>query len=172
MSRLLSTLSLAGALLLAATVWAQSPLPAGRPPAAPKAVAKPTWKELTPAQREALAPLAAEWDTYDRDRKLKWLEVAKKFPQLTPEGRQRVHERMVQFAKLSPEEKRTARLNFQRAYELPLEQRQSLIQQYQELPPEKKQALAEKARKKPEPPRATKSPAKKQDSGTTDKPIN
>jgi hypothetical protein len=172
MGRLLSTLSLAGALLLAVTAWAQSPPASGRPPASPQAIARPTWKELTPAQREALAPLAAEWDTYDLDRKLKWLEVAKKFPQLSPEGRQRVHERMVQFSKLSPEEKRTARLNFQRAYELPLEQRQSLIQQYQELPPERKQALAEKARKKPEPSRAAKAPAKKKDAGATDKPIN
>lgn len=172
MGRLFHTLSLAGMLLLAATAWAQSPPASSRTPAASQSVAKPIWQELTPAQREALAPLASEWDTYDRDRKLKWLEVAKNFPQLSPEGRQRMHERMVQFSKLSPEEKRTARLNFQRAYELPMEQRQSLIQRYQELPPEKKQALADKARKKPEPPRATAAPAKKQDSGATDKPIN
>jgi hypothetical protein len=123
-------------------------------PAAPaKDVAKPTWKELSSPQRDALAPLAKEWDTFDRTRKLKWLDVANKYPQLSPEGQKRVQERMVEFVKLTPEQRRTARSNFQRAYELPIEQRQSLVQQYQELPPEKKQALADKAAKKSEPPR-------------------
>lgn len=150
-------LALASAMLLAAAASAQPPaIVGGRVQVQTKPAARPTWKELTPAQREALAPLAAEWDTFDRDRKLKWLEVAKKYPHLTPEGKQRVHARMAEYARLTPEQRRTARTNFQRAYELPLEQRQQLIQQYQELPPEKKQALAEKARKKPEPARPRK----------------
>src|SRR6267142_601038 len=124
-----------------------------RSPAASSDVAKPAWKDLSASQRDALAPLAKEWDGFDRSRKLKWLDVANKYPQLSPEGQKRLHERMVEFVKLTPEQKRTARTNFQRAYELPIEQRQSLVQQYQELPPEKKQALAAKASKKVEPPR-------------------
>jgi hypothetical protein len=79
---------------------------------------------------------------------------------LSPEGQKRLHERMVEFVKLTPEQRRTARSNFQRAYELPMEQRQSLVQQYQELPPEKKRALANKATKKEEPPRRRATPAK------------
>jgi hypothetical protein len=157
------------ALVCVTLVLAQTPAGSGPTPAAPakeaaKEVAKPTWKELTAAQRDALAPLAKEWDTLDRSRKLKWLEVANKYPQLSPEGQKRVQERMVEFIKLTPEQRRTARSNFQRAYELPIEQRQSLVQQYQELPPEKKQALADKAAKKSEPPRrgATQPPPKTQ----------
>jgi len=141
---------------VALVALAQSPATSsGHPAIAPaaKEVAKPTWKELTPAQREALAPLVNEWDGLDRSRKLKWLDVANKYPQLSPEGQKRLHERMVEFVKLTPEQRNTARTNFQRAYELPMEQRQSLVQQYQELPPEKKQALAEKAAKKADPPR-------------------
>jgi hypothetical protein len=128
-------------------------------------VAKPTWKQLSAAQREALAPLASDWDTFDRARKLKWLDVASKYPQLAPDSQKRLHERMVEFSKLTPEQKSTARTNFQRAYELPMEQRQALVQQYQELPQEKKQALADKAGKKTEPPRrGTTKPDAKADS--------
>jgi hypothetical protein len=151
------TVVVALALVLATSVvHAQSPAPSGTKAAPSKsspAVAKPAWKDLTPAQRDALAPLADEWDSFERNRKLKWLDVANKYPQLSPEGQKRLHERMVEFVKLTPEQRRTARSNFQRAYELPMEQRQTLVQQYQELPPEKKQALADKATKKEEPPR-------------------
>jgi hypothetical protein len=161
---ILLALALACAAMLS---FAQAPASAGgrsTPPAAASAqVAKPAWKDLSAQQREALAPLAKEWDGFDRNRKLKWLEVANKYPQLSPEGQKRVQERMVEFVKLTPEQRRTARSNFQRAYELPLEQRQSLVQQYQELPPEKKQALADKAGKKTEPPRRRNKPEPKPD---------
>jgi hypothetical protein len=143
--------------LLASVSHAQAPAPSATRATPSKAAApsasKPTWKELSPAQREALAPLANDWDTFERNRKLKWLDVANKYPQLSPDSQKRLHERMVEFVKLTPEQRRTARTNFQRAYELPMEQRQSLVQQYQELPAEKKQALADKATKKEEPPR-------------------
>jgi hypothetical protein len=144
---------LAALAFLVAHALAQTPA-GGRAPSLPPAqVSKPAWKDLTATQKDALAPLAKDWDTFDRSRKLKWLEVADKYPQLSPEGQKRLQERMVEFVKLTPEQRRTARSNFQRAYELPMEQRQSLVQQYQELPPEKKRALADKAGKKPEPPR-------------------
>jgi hypothetical protein len=155
---LAAAITLALALTCVALVsFAQSPAASGGrstpQQAATKEVAKPAWKDLSSTQRDALAPLANDWDGFDRSRKLKWLDVASKYPQLSPEGQKRLHERMVEFVKLTPEQRRTARSNFQRAYELPMEQRQSLVQQYQELPPEKKQALADKAAKKAEPPR-------------------
>ena len=155
--------------------FAQSPSSNAARPTTPAAVsrevAKPAWKDLSASQREALAPLSKDWDSFDQSRKLKWLDVANKYPQLSPEGQKRLHERMVEFVKLTPEQKSTARTNFQRAYELPMEQRQSLVQQYQELPPEKKQALADKAAKKDETPRRRASkpenkPDQKADSST------
>jgi hypothetical protein len=162
---------------VALVAFAQSPAAGGgrsapTPPATASEVAKPAWKDLSASQRDALAPLAKDWDGFDRSRKLKWLDVANKYPQLSPEGQKRLHERMVEFVKLTPEQKRTARTNFQRAYELPIEQRQSLVQQYQELPPEKKQALADKAGKKVEPPRrgATKPVPKPEQKADATKP--
>jgi hypothetical protein len=139
-------------------IAAGTPVPAtaqsARPPAkSAPAATRPLWKDLTASQREALAPLAGEWDTIDEPRKRKWLEVAPRYHQLSPEGQQRMHARMKEFARLTPEQRWTARENFQRAYELPADQRNSLIQQYKDLPPERKQELNEKARAKPEPAR-------------------
>lgn len=153
---LLALAATAGLVLAPGAVLAQAAAaPGGRSaPAAPsKEATKPTWKELSPAQREALAPLAKDWDGFERSRKLKWLEVAAKYPKLSPDAQKKLHQRMAEFAKLTPEQRRTARSNFQRAYELPMEQRDSLVQQYQDLPPEQKRALADKASKKADPPR-------------------
>ncbi len=114
---------------------------------------RPTWNELTPAQREALAPLSKDWGTLDADRKRKWIEVAARYPNLSPDGKQRLHERMGEFSKLTPDQKTTARENFRRAYEVPAEQRQATVQKYQELPPDKKRELADRAATKSEAPR-------------------
>jgi hypothetical protein len=145
------------AILILSTVFvghslAQAPAASGgRSAPAPREIARPAWKDLSPSQKEALAPLAGQWDQFDRDRKVKWLEVANKYPQLSPDGQRRLHERMGEFTKLTPEQRRTARSNFQRAYELPRDQRESLVQQYQDMPPDKKRELAERAAKKAEP---------------------
>lgn len=132
--------TLAGLFLLSVSAWAQSG-------------ARPHWNELTPAQREALAPLAKDWPGIDADRKRKWLEVAAKYKNLSPEGKQKVHERMAEFARLTPEQKRTARENFRKAYEVPAEERQAKVQKFQELPEDKKRELANRAAAKGETPR-------------------
>ena len=116
---------------------------------------RPTWNELSPVQREALAPLAKDWGSLDADRKRKWLEVASRYPNLSPEGKQKLHERMAAFARLTPEQKNVARENFRRAYEVPAEQRQATVQKFQDLPPEKKRELADKAAARSEAPRRT-----------------
>jgi hypothetical protein len=123
------------------------------PAAAPADLARPLWKELGPVQREALAPLASRWDSFDADRKQKWIEVAARYPNLSADGKRRLHERMAEFAKLTPQQRNTLRENFKKAYELPADQRQAVLQEFKELPPEERAALREKADKKNEPPR-------------------
>ncbi len=102
------------------------------------------------------------WETLPPERKRKWLEVAANYPKLTPEAQQHVQQRMGEYARLSPEERVTARENFRSAYELPADKRQEKLQQYQDLPDEKKRALAEQAAKKqkpePQPPASTVAP--------------
>ena len=79
-----------------------------------------------------------------------------------------MHQRMGEYARLTPEQRKTARENFRQAYELPAEQRQQKLQRYQALPDEKKRALTEQATKKqatpsplPEAPPATPAPPAK-----------
>jgi hypothetical protein len=102
--------------------------------------------QLTPQQREALAPLAGQWATMPAENKRKWLDIADKYPQLSPEGQARLQARMAEFASLTPEQRQHARENFQRAYELPRESRESAVQQYQALPDDKKKELSERSR--------------------------
>ena len=111
----------------------------------------PAWSQLTNDQRDALSPLAGDWDGFDAARKKKWLDIAVRYKDLSPEGKQKMHERMPDLAKLTPEQRKTARENFKKAYALPPEKRRELTQQFQELPEEKKRELAENARKKPAP---------------------
>jgi len=134
------------AFLPAAPAFAQAP--ATPRPVQVKPGSHPLWRELSAEQREALGPLQSDWEKFDSDRKRKWLAIAAKYPNMSPEGKQRLHERMPQLAKLTPEQRETARENFHDAYALKPEQRQALTQKYQQLPDDRKKALAAQARAK------------------------
>jgi len=118
---------------------------AGMPTAVDK---RPLWIELTPAQRQALAPLAAEWDGLDAVRKKKWLEVAAKYAQMSPVEQQRMQTRMREWAQLTPEQRRIARESYARAKKLDADQKSAKWELYQSLPDEEKQKLAADAEKK------------------------
>jgi len=138
---------------VAGSALAQSPAPAtpANPAGAPRAhaaqpgVAQPTWHDLNAEQREALQPLAGDWDKFDAVRKKKWLVIAAKYPNMSADGKKRLQERMPQLARLTPEQHETIRENFRRAYSLPADQRVALTQKYQDLPEERKRALAAQA---------------------------
>jgi len=104
------------------------------------------WAGLSPAQKQALAPLERDWPTIDAQRRSKWLEVAARFPTLATGERARLQERMAAWARLTPAERSRARLQFQATRQLPKDERQAQWEAYQALPPEQKQALAQKAR--------------------------
>jgi len=108
------------------------------------AVVKPAWSDLTPEQQQALAPLAAEWDSLDAFRKNKWLAIGNRYATMKPEEQQRVQERMRDWVKLTPEQRRQARENYIRARKLNPDQKSAQWEQYQQLPEEEKKKLAEK----------------------------
>jgi hypothetical protein len=110
------------------------------------------WAQLSPVQQQALAPLQADWDGLETDRRAKWLEVASRFPTLNAAERQRLHSRMAEWVRLSPNERRSARLQFQEARRVSPEDRQAAWKAYQALPEEERQRLAQ--RSKPAAPRA------------------
>lgn len=117
--------------------------------------AGPDWAQLTPAQHEALAPLEPVWKRLDANRKRTWLRIAARYPRLSPEGKARLHARMPQLVRLSPQQRITARHNLRRAYSLSAERRQALTRSFQRLSAARKRQLAEWARrrKKMPPPR-------------------
>lgn len=113
----------------------------------PAAVAEqgPTWASLKPAQREALKPLERDWAGIDTLRKRKWLEIAERYPTLPPADQARLQARMTEWTRLSPQERSQARLQFQEAKQVPVQDRQASWEAYQALPPEQRQELARRA---------------------------
>lgn len=106
------------------------------------ALTAPKWADLSPQQREILKPLAADWDKLDDARRNKWVVVAKRYPTMQPAEQERLQGRMAEWARLTPEQRRVARENFQRTKAVPPEQKKAEWQQYQTLPETQKQRLA------------------------------
>jgi hypothetical protein len=105
----------------------------------------PRWQKLRPSQRDALKPLQQEWSGIDASSKLKWMQLADRMPEMHPEERSRVQDRMADWAKLTPAERGQARLRYQEAKQVPLSDRRSRWDVYQALPPEEKRELAARA---------------------------
>jgi hypothetical protein len=103
------------------------------------------WRDLTPSQRQALAPLEREWASIDAPRKQKWLALAGRFYSLDPEARARITDRMSEWARLSPVERGQARIRFEEARQVPVPDRKERWRAYQALPADAKQMLAARA---------------------------
>lgn len=134
------------ALLVAALAAAAQAQVAAQTPAAEAASAGPAWADLTLAQQAALTPLKAHWSRIDANGKAKWIAVARRFPSMPAEERQRVQARMAEWTAMTPAERGRARQNFQELRNLPGEDRQALWEAYRALPPEQRQELAQRAR--------------------------
>ena len=119
--------------------------PAAKPAAKKKsaAVVRPTWIELSPEQRQILAPLQDDWENFERERRQKWIGIAKRYPKMNPEEQARVQRRMQAWAKLTPEQRRQARENYKNLAK-DKDRHGNLREQwaeYQALPPEERQSL-------------------------------
>lgn len=142
--------SLAAVTLLATTIHAQPvTAPGNAAPSVnahkPQTPSKPRWADLSPPQKQALAPLENEWDNLDTFRKNKWLVIGNKFASMKPDEQQRVQDRMRDWVKLTPEQRRMARENYLRAQKLKPDQKSAQWEQYQQLPEEQKKKLAAEA---------------------------
>jgi hypothetical protein len=149
-ARFLRAVFFLGGLLGAASIVAHAAgVPAASvPTTAAQTQAKPLWSDLTPAQQQALAPLAEEWDKLEAFRKNKWLAIGNKFGSMKQDEQQRMQERMRDWVALTPEQRRAARENYVRAKKLQPDQKSAQWEQYQQLPEEQKKKLAEDARSK------------------------
>ena len=103
---------------------------------------KPLWTALTRPQQVALEPLQSEWDKMEGLRKQKWLDIANRYSSMKPDEQARVQERMRDWIKLTPEERRLARENYTLSKKLDKSQKSAKWEQYQQLPEEEKRKLA------------------------------
>lgn len=109
-----------------------------------KALDKPLWRDLSNAQRLALAPLESEWDRMEGPRKRRWIEVSARFGSLDAAEQQRVHERMRQWMKLTPKQRDLARENFSKTNKLAQGDKAANWENYKQLSAEQKRKLASK----------------------------
>ena len=153
---LMGALVLVGGSGWVAHVHAQGPSSAATPAAAgaaPKAPAKPLWRDLSAKQQQALQPLAADWDTLSEGHKRKWLTLSRNHAKLSPEEKATLRSRMTEWTALSRQQRDQARFNFAEVKQVPADERKAKWEAYQALSPEEKRRLAERAA--PRPPGAT-----------------
>lgn len=141
--------------------------PAARPmakPALPALTPPPTtWSALPANQRELLGPLQEDWSEISPSQRSKWLSAAPVLATMPPDELARVHERMRDWARMSPAERQNARISFQVTRQVGAGERQAKWEAYQALPAEERQALADKA--------AARRTAPAKAAGTTAKPL-
>jgi len=143
-------------MVVACIAWAGTAY-AQTPPSPPPVTSAggPPWVSLTSAQQSALAPLKRDWQAIDATRKQKWLEIAARLPSMPPQERQRIQERMTEWARMTPEERGRARLQFQEARQISPQERQARWDAYLALPAEERRALANSAKTVPKTSHAT-----------------
>jgi hypothetical protein len=146
------------ALLCSALAWAEPPVDMPRkpvpkkPPAAQaKKQVKPAWAELTAEQQKVLAPLKADWESLEVERRHKWIGIAKRYSRMTVAEQERIQRRMQVWAKLSPDQRRQARETYKQIVKVPPEKRGNLRDQwaeYQQLPPQERERLLSQPKKR------------------------
>jgi hypothetical protein len=142
---------LALALAFAAGAAAQAP---EKPKPAAKAAKTQTrlaWAELTADQQMILAPLKADWESLEPERRRKWIGIAKRYPTMKVAEQERITRRMQRWAMLSPEQRRQARETYKQIVKVPPEKRGNLRDQwaeYQQLPPQERENLIAEPRRK------------------------
>jgi hypothetical protein len=104
-----------------------------------------SWSALTASQKNALKPLEREWGSIDSTRKTKWLDIANRFPRMSPDEQARIQTRMEEWAKLTPRERGQARMNFKEAQRVPAQERKDKWEAYRALPPDQQKQFAARA---------------------------
>lgn len=114
------------------------------PPAAATAApsASQNWQQLTPRQKQALAPLGAQWGALTPQQQSKWLAISQNFLQMSVAEQVTMHARMTDWVALSPQQRNLARFNFNTVQNLPKEDKKAKWEAYQALSAEEKRQLS------------------------------
>jgi hypothetical protein len=111
----------------------------------------PAWTALSASERRALQPLESQWGDIDSLRKQKWRDVAARYTGLPTVQQERLHERMLDWAAMTPAQRNVARISFEELRKVPATERQTRWEAYQNLPAEQRQALSNQASIRPVP---------------------
>ena len=114
----------------------------GSPSAVPASASNSSWQSLKGAQKKALAPLAPHWAQISPAQRNKWLAMSNNFDNLSNKEQAILHERMADWASLSPQQRAQARLNFNQTKTLDADAKKTQWEAYQALSPEDKKKLA------------------------------
>ena len=104
--------------------------------------AQTAWGSLSAAQRSALAPMQQLWPTLTAQQQQQWLALAQGFEGKSPAERATLHERMGEWARMTPEQRERARAGFGQARGMPEQEKRARWQQYQTLPDTERKRLS------------------------------
>lgn len=107
-----------------------------------RASSKPAWADLGTRQQAALAPLAPHWTGLSESQKLKWIALSRNFDRLGDGEQAKLHDRMIDWAGLSVQQRTQARLNFAETSKLAPDDKKARWEAYQALSEEQRSKLA------------------------------
>ncbi len=109
----------------------------------------PLWSKLTPAQKEALAPLEAYWPEMENERRRKWLKIADRFHLMSDQEQLLAQERMQEWVSLPATDRRQARAAYDSLVQvMPEDVRVMKWNEYQKLSDQDRARLMEQAQQR------------------------
>ena len=81
------------------------------------------WNQLSDDERKVLAPLGTEWDTLRPWQREKMLDIAKDYPKMDAQKKQRVQKRLNSWSRMTPYERENARKRYQHFHSLSSEKK-------------------------------------------------
>jgi hypothetical protein len=84
------------------------------------------------------------------------MKIASRYHKMSPDAQKRLHERMAEWVRMTPDQRKVARENYQVSKSVPVEKREKAWDAYQKLPEDQKKKLA--AAEKPRRPTVVSAP--------------
>lgn len=117
--------------------------------AAPKNLTTTAWDDLPAAVKSSLQPLQDAWQNLSPADRAKWLKLSAGYPDLPQAQQKRLHERMLEWVEMSPDQRNRAREAFLKSQsELATAERKAQWEAYQALSAEEKKRLSKQAEQK------------------------
>jgi hypothetical protein len=119
-------------------------------PATAASASEPGWLQLSPDERQLLAPFREDWEVLDPAHRERLRRGAERYRDLSPEEQARLRERFERWREMSPEQRARIRERHERFRALPESEQEQILrarERFRALPPERREELREKWRK-------------------------